>query len=239
MAVLREWQNALRASARAEKISDLSRFFKTGKGGYGEGDRFIGLTVPDNRAVSGFFAGAPLPAVEKMLMSPFHEFRMSALLVLVDKYRKARRDPVARAEIVGFYLAHTAGVNNWDLVDLSCPKILGIQQFDHPETDLLTPLSDSGNLWEKRMAIVSTWYLIRQGEYGPTLRFAEKFLSHPHDLIHKATGWMLREVGKFDMPVLRGFLDRFAPVMPRTALRYALEKMPAAARAEYLRRPQD
>lgn len=230
---LEEWRASLDSLASEQKASHLMRFFKTGKGQYGEGDIFLGLTVPQNRAVSKKFADAPLADVREMLMSPYHEYRLSALLVLVEQYRRARTAE-RRKEIVDFYLTHAQRANNWDLVDLSCEYILGKWLLDHPDRPMLMRLAESDCLWEQRIAIVTTLELVRNGRYDDALFLAEFFITHPHDLIHKATGWVLREVGKRDIGVLRSFLDRHAAAMPRTALRYSIEKMEPDERRHYM-----
>ncbi len=237
--MVEKWKTSLVEQADENAARTLSRFFKTGPGEYGEGDRFLGLTVPKVRAVSKTFTDASMSDVGSMLSSRWHECRLSGFLVLVEKFRKARRHPEERRRIVEFYLAHADAANNWDLVDLSAPKILGEWLVDNPDWDLLDRLSQSGSLWRQRIAIVSTWTIIRSGRYEETLRLAESFLDHSHDLIHKATGWMLREVGKRDLDVLIGFLDRHAQEMPRTALRYAIEKLSPDRRRHYLALPSN
>lgn len=226
------WKKELQALANPEKAKILSGFFKTGKGEYGEGDIFIGITVPQNREVAKKYFDTPLEDIAELLHSPIHEFRISALFALVLKFKKHKEAEV-RKEIVDFYLANTAYINNWDLVDLSCIYILGEYLLERPH-DILFALSESANMWEQRISIVTTLAFIRKGKFDTTLALAEKFLSHPHDLMHKATGWMLREVGKKDLDTLRSFLDTHAPRMPRTALRYAIEKMNPTERTRYL-----
>ena len=228
---LLSWQQRLKASARPEKIAILSSFFKCGKGEYGEGDLFLGINVPDNRAISAKYYALPLDQIAEMLHSPYHEFRLAALLALVRRYERCRDD---RQAIVDFYLQNTAYINNWDLVDLSCPKIIGDYVLREQCPELLERLSQSTSMWEKRIAIVSSLTLIRAGLFEPTITIAESLLNHPHDLIHKATGWMLREIGKKNIDVLRSFLDKFTPQMPRTALRYAIEKMDSVERTHYM-----
>lgn len=227
----------------ADKAKVLARFFQTGPGQYGEGDRFIGVTVPKVREVAREFSSATFEDIHRLLQSEIHEARLCALLILVEQYRRARRDAARRAEIVRFYLDHATQANNWDLVDLSCPKILG-QWLAQPDTnpgadpEILFTLARSGNLWLERIAIVSTMPLIAAGRFDITLTLAEQYLTHPHPLIHKATGWMLREIGKRHLPTLLTFLDAHASAMPRTALRYALEKLSADLRSHYLTLPR-
>ncbi|MGN0228293.1 MAG: DNA alkylation repair protein [Muribaculaceae bacterium] len=228
---LLSWQQRLKAAARPEKIAILSSFFKCGKGEYGEGDLFLGINVPDNRAISAKYYALPLEHIAEMLHSPYHEFRLAALLALVRRYERLKAE---RAEIVDFYLQNTAHINNWDLVDLSCPKIIGDYVLREQCPELLERLSRSDEMWEQRIAIVSTLTLIRAGLFEPTITIAESLLNHPHDLIHKATGWMLREVGKRSEQHLIAFLQCHAANMPRTALRYAIERLDPDQRAHWL-----
>ena len=229
------WKEALYTEAIPGKKEVLQRFFKTGPGEYGDGDIFIGVTVPQVRKISKLMSDAPFHAIETMLDSPVHEHRLSALLVLVESFRKERKNPEARKKIVEFYLSHTSGINNWDLVDLSAPKITGEYVSMTGKTDILHRLSLSTELWKQRIAIVSTWTLLKNGVYEPTVEIALRYLSHKHHLIHKATGWMLREMGKrIGEPQLCEFLDLHAKDMPRTMLRYAIEKLPATQRKHYL-----
>ena len=228
----------------------LARFFKTGKGEYGEGDRFLGIRVPQVRAVVREARdGVELCEIEKLLRSEWHEVRLCAFLLLVAEMRRAlpsRRnrtgDASRRVEIVRFYIAHAYRANNWDLVDLSCVHILGAwllcpqEDGTMPPRTILGNLAASGSLWEQRIAIVSTLALIRERQYADTLRIATSLSGHPHDLIRKAVGWMLREVGKRDIDVLRGYLEAHSHEMSRTSLRYAIERMDAAERREWLER---
>ena len=229
-----KWQSELRQYASEEKAKILSRFFKTGKGEYGEGDLFLGITVPVIRSVSRNHIGESLDTIAGMLRSPWHEDRMSALLALAEKYR---REKGARKEITEFYIANLHRANNWDLIDLSAPKILGEYINANGDTSLLYNLADHSDLWHQRASIVATLTLIKKDNFRPTLALAEKFLIHPHQLMHKATGWMLREVGKRDEDTLTAFLDRFTPQMPRTALRYAIERLSPEQRAHYMHLP--
>lgn len=228
---------------------NLMRFFKTGKGQYGEGDRFIGIKVPDTRmVVKEARLRVPLDEIAVLLDSEWHEARLCGFLLLVEEMKaalpKARQPLTANAgrrdEIARFYLRHARSANNWDLVDMSCPKILGkwllYPQADGtmPDRQVLYRLAASSNLWEQRIAIVTCWMLIRSDDYDDTLRLATQLLPHPHDLIHKAVGWMLREVGKRDMATLEDYLDSHAHEMHRTTLRYAIEKMSEEKRRYYL-----
>ncbi len=231
--MINKWQEELDTVSRPEKVKILSSFFKCGKGEYGEGDCFVGITVPDNRRISERYYMLPFDSLSLMLNSDVHEYRLAALLALVKRYAKTKT-PDERDTIVDFYLANTSHINNWDLVDLSAPKILGRHLLTLPSPTLLDRLAESDSLWEQRIAVVSTYTLIKGGRYDDTLRIAKRFLSHRHDLIHKAVGWMLREVGKMDIDILAGFLDKHATEMPRTMLRYAIEKMPQERRRHYM-----
>ena len=212
-----------------EKARVLQGFFKTGVGEYGEGDIFLGITVPQSRKIAKQFAHIELKDVKKHLQSKMHEERLVALLILVEKYKKSDD----KKEIVDFYLSNTKHVNNWDLVDLTADKILGDYLFDKNK-NIIYELSKSNNLWERRIAIVSTFNFIKQRKFDETLRLAEMLLHDKHDLIHKACGWMLREVGKKDEKVLRDFLNKNYKHMPRTMLRYAIERFPENERKKYL-----
>lgn len=228
------WQEELRQAANPGKIGILSSFFKTGKGEYGEGDLFIGLTVPLNRSISRKYHNEPHEALSAMLTSPIHEFRLAALLALVERARKAKTDVVRHKAIADFYLAHTDHINNWDLVDLSAPQIIGEYMVAAGSCEIAYRLARSSRMWEQRIGIVSTFTLIKHGHFDATLRIAEQLLTHRHDLIHKATGWMLREVGKRDEATLAAFLDAHCTSMPRTALRYAVERLDPTTRKHYM-----
>ena len=220
----------LRACEDDEKKIVLPRFFKTGKGEYGEGDRFIGVIVPNVRKVAKAYKDCPLDVVEMLLESEWHECRLCALLILREKYKV---DPEG---IVDFYLKHTRGINNWDLVDLSAPYILGTYLVDKADRQIIYDLAASPQMWERRIAVVSTLMLIRNNQFEDTVRLAEILLFSDHDLMQKAVGWMLREVGKRDETLLRKFLDIHCQEMPRTMLRYAIEKFPPEVRQEYMSR---
>lgn len=213
------------------RASHSLRFFKTGKGEYGEGDRFLGITVPVLRKTALRYRTLDLDDIGRLLASPLHEYRLAALEILVWQYEKAGEE--CRERIVEFYLAHTAGVNNWDLVDASAPYIVGGHVKTHPR-EVLYRLAESPMLWERRMAMVSTWALIRAGETEDALRIAEMLIADGHDLIQKAVGWMLREVGRVSRPALLRFLERHYKGMPRTALRYAIEHLPPERRKRIL-----
>ncbi|MDR2173351.1 MAG: DNA alkylation repair protein [Burkholderiales bacterium] len=230
LAILQE----LKALADPDQARILQRFFKTGKGEYGEGDVFLGIRMPALRALSKKYEIPPLIELRTLLDSRYHEARMLALLFLMRSYR-ASHDDTTRKEVVDFYLANTARINNWDLVDISCRDIVGVHLLDKSRK-LLYRLAKSKNLWEQRIAIISTWTFIKHHEFDDTLALSEKLLTHPHDLMHKAVGWMLREVGKKNPAVLRAFLDQHRLQMPRTMLRYAIEHFPEKTRKIYLAR---
>jgi 3-methyladenine DNA glycosylase AlkD len=210
----------------------LRRFFKTGPGDYGEGDRFRGLRVPVLRKVAGKYRHLPLAAAESLLQSAFHEDRLLALLILIQRYYPG--DAALQGEIHRLYLENSDYVNNWDLVDASAPHLVGHYLRDRPK-DPLTRLAASQVLWERRMAIIATFDFIRQGDFDETLRVACLLLGDPEDLIHKAVGWMLREVGKREAAVAEVFLQAHYCQMPRTMLRYAIERFPEARRQAYLK----
>ncbi|WP_280216054.1 DNA alkylation repair protein [Nocardia cyriacigeorgica] len=217
----------------------LQRFFKTGPGQYGEGDVFIGVRVPATRAVAKRFAALPLTEIGTLLDSPVHEERLAALIILNNRFAKASKprtfDEAARAEMVRFYLdaVRRGRVNNWDLVDVSAERIVGPWLLDKPR-DLLFELAGSDSLWERRVALLSTFAFIKAGDASTTFAVAERLLGDRHDLIQKALGWMLREVGKrVDRQLLTDFLDRHAARMGRTALSYATEHLEPESRARY------
>lgn len=231
---LSKLRNELRAAADPEKAAFFPRFFKAGPGGYAEGDKFLGVTVPNQRTIAKKYKDLPLKDIEKLVMSQWHEERLTGLLILVAAYK--RGDQTTKQEIYDFYLAHTANVNNWDLVDSSAEHIVGPYLDKRPEKmKTLMSLAKSDLLWERRIAMLSTFHYIKQGRPDEALRIAELLLNDKHDLIHKAVGWMLREVGqKCGEDILKGFLAEHYKVMPRTSLRYAIEKFPSDARAKYL-----
>lgn len=229
---------------------NLMRFFKTGKGEYGEGDRFLGLKVPQTRAiVKEARLLIPLKEISQLLHSGWHEVRLSGFLLLVEEMKanlpKKKDTPVTlkakaekRKEIAEFYLLHARQANNWDLVDLSCEYILGpyLRLSGENDYSILYRLAQSDNLWEQRISIVSTFDFIRNGIFSPTLKIADMLLTHPHDLIHKAIGWMLREIGKRDQDILLSYLEKNYSRMPRTSLRYAIERLPSLQRLFWLQR---
>lgn len=220
----------IKSKSNPEKAKLLAGYFKTGKGEYGEGDIFLGITVPESRKIAIQFKDLPLNEVESMLKSKFHEERLIALLLLVHNYEK---HPERRQEIYNFYLKNTKGINNWDLVDLSCHHIVG-DFLLNKDKSALYELAKSPNIWEKRIAIISTFNFIREKKFDDSLKLAELLLTDKHDLIHKAVGWMLREIGKKDINILEDFLSKYYKQMPRTMLRYAIERLPENKRKDYL-----
>lgn len=209
----------------------LQRFFKTAPGEYGEGDRFLGLTVPAVRDVAARHRTLPLGALQALLQSPWHEERLLAIVILIYQYEHGTRQ--AREAIYRLYRANTHRINNWDLVDCSAARIVGAHLAGGNRA-VLRRLARSRSLWERRIAIMATGCYIRRGEFGDTLQIAELLLDDDHDLIHKAVGWMLREVGKRDRAVEEKFLRRYSHRMPRTMLRYAIERFPERLRRRYL-----
>ena len=226
---------ALRAAGEPDRAAVLQGFFKTGPGEYGEGDRFIGVRLPALRALIRQFQDAPLGEIEKLLASPIHEARLLAVLLLVRRFQRSK-DDAARRAIYEFYLSHASRINNWDLVDVSAPGVVGRWLADRSHAPL-GKLARSPLLWERRIAIVSTLHFMRQGHVETTYRLADILLTDSHDLIHKAVGWMLRVAGDVDPASLRAFLRTRHTRMPRTMLRYAIEKFPERERLSYLRAP--
>ena len=223
------------AKADPSQVEGLSRFFKTGPGQYGEGDRFLGIKVPVTRGVvKECWKQTGFDELEECLASEYHEIRLAGLLALVEIYSHASKDMSLRSRCIDFYLSHTDRINNWDLVDLSCYNLLGDWLLDKDRSLLYRLASDGKNIWEQRIGMVSTMAFIRQGQLDDTFAIADILLDHPHDLIHKAVGWLLREAGKRDMDALRVFLDHRAASMPRTMLRYAIEKFPERERLAIL-----
>lgn len=212
----------LRSLSTEEKRRVLPQFFKTGPGEYGEGDKFLGVTVPLTRSVARAHRQADSAVLDRLLGSPWHEARLCALLIMVAQAAKA--DELRRKELYDFYLAHTGSINNWDLVDLSAPAIVGGHLADKPR-DALYSLAESTCLWENRIAVVSTIAFIRNGELDDTYRLASALMGHKHDLMHKACGWMLREAGKRDPARLVAYVEKNSAAMPRTMLRYAIERL--------------
>lgn len=219
--------------SRADKKKFLPKFFKTGKGEYGEGDIFLGVMTPDMRIVTKKYRDIPLGIVKELIHHKIHEMRSLALGILVYRFEKGNEQ--LKTEIYEFYMDNLEGVNNWDLVDISCPKIVGAYLLSHPEEkDILYSFAKDSDIWKRRISVISTFVFIRNGELDDTLKISKILLSSKEDLIHKAVGWMLREVGKKDIDVLRKFLNENIHNMPRTTLRYAIEKMEEKERKKYL-----
>ena len=226
-----ELKIALRAAARPGDAEFLQRFFKTGPGEYGEGDVFIGVRVPAIRKLAAQGGALELAQVLPLLQSQYHEERLLALVMLVRRFERGAAEE--RQQLFHLYLREVRWINNWDLVDVSAPNIVGAWLLDKPRDPLRT-LARSPGLWERRIAVVATFAFIRKRQYEDTLQLSEHLLGDRHDLIHKACGWMLREVGKRDLSALTNFLDRHAARMPRTMLRYAIERLPPAQKQAYL-----
>ncbi|MDG1275743.1 MAG: DNA alkylation repair protein [Algoriphagus sp.] len=209
-------------------------FFKTMPGEYGEGDKFLGVVVPEQRKIAkSCYTEITLGEITELLRDPYHEVRLTALLMLVYRYQKAKSEE-SQQEFVDFYLNHMEFINNWDLVDTTCHPILGRFYFRRDKM-LFYDLAKSGNLWKQRIAMISSLYWIKRGEFGDALNLAEILINHPHDLIHKAVGWMLREIGKMNQEVELEFLRKYSKIMPRTALRYSIEKFDQTLRLQILK----
>jgi 3-methyladenine DNA glycosylase AlkD len=230
-AMLRDLEGELAAAADPERAKSSAWFFKTGKGQYGEGDRFIGISVPAQRRIALRYRELPFTGIARLLASPIHEHRFVALEILVARYEAGAT--ADREEVFQFYLSQTARINNWDLVDTSAPYIVG-EHLRGSSKKLLTELARSSSIWERRIAIVSTLSLIKSGDLKTTFSISEMLLGDKHDLIHKAVGWALREAGKVDPETLTGFLQRHYNALPRTTLRYAIEKFPLEERKRLL-----
>lgn len=230
---LEHLKNDLQALGSPQKAAFLSRYFKTENGQYGAGDQFLGITMPEIRATATKYSTLSINEWEELLHSPFHEFRMAALIGLVKRFQKSQKDTETQQTIFELYLNNLEYINNWDLVDVSCRDIVGAYLF-YKDRSILYELAHRNHLWAQRVAIISTSYFIARNQFSDTLQLSELLLSHKHDLIHKAVGWMLREIGKRDELVLEEFLDTHVKQMPRTALRYAIERFPESKRKYYL-----
>lgn len=233
--MLNQLLDELKNNSNSERAKNLRWFFKTGKGQYGEGDIFLGITVPMLRSISKKYQDLELNDLQKLLESNIHEHRLSALMILRFKYEKALRlSSFAQCKlIVRFYLNNTKKINNWDLVDLSCHYILGNWLLDK-DRKILYELAKSKNLWEKRISIISTFAFIRENQFDDAIKIAKILMNDKHDLIHKAVGWVLREIGKKDKKIEIEFLNKYYKAMPRTMLRYAIEKFDDKERKHYL-----
>jgi len=245
--MLNKLKKDLQKLADPEKAKILQGFFKTGKGQYGEGDVFLGITVPEQRKVAKKYLGISLSELEKLIHSKIHEYRLTGFMLLVYKYQrqaKAEKNLSGEAEeaktedkkkLFNFYLKNRKHANNWDIVDVTAPKVVGVYLLNNPDKrKILYKYAKSKDLWEKRIAIVSTMTFIRAGQFDDTLKISEILLNDKHDLIHKAVGWMLREVGKKDQMIEEKFLKKYYKQMPRTMLRYAIERLEETKRKDYL-----
>lgn len=222
----------IKSTSNPEKAKFLQRFFKTGKGEYAEGDIFLGIVVPVQRQIAKKYTELSFDDLEKLITSKYHEERLIALLIVVERFKKASEDE--KEKIIKFYLNNRKGINNWDLVDLSAPKILGEYLFDR-DKKILFKFAKSNDLWEKRIAVLSTYTFIKSNDFEDALKIYEILVYDKHDLIHKAVGWMLRELGKIDLKTEEKFLKKYYKTMPRTLLRYAIEKFPEKKRKAYLK----
>jgi 3-methyladenine DNA glycosylase AlkD len=231
MSQLAQLQQELEQLADPKQQAILQRFFKTGKGEYGEGDIFLGIKVPVQRQLAKKYHDLPLIEIPKLLHSPIHEHRLTALLLLINLYIKATAK--TKNSIFEFYLNNVNHINNWDLVDLSAPPIVGDYLLDKSRA-ILYQLAHSDHLWQKRIAILATFTFIKHHQFDDTLKLATILLHDQHDLIHKAVGWMLREVGKRNQAIEEAFLNQHFQEMPRTMLRYAIEKFAEEKRKSYL-----
>lgn len=233
--MVKEIEEALAVLSVPEKAEFFPKFFKTGKGEYGEGDLFLGVKVPDQRSVAKeYYAKISLQDLSILLSSKYHEHRLTALFMLISKFEKTK-DKAEKDEIIEFYLNHLQHVNNWDLVDSSCYKILGRHAFENQQEELLRKLAASEEMWHKRIAVVGTMHYVKKGFYELTKEFVTQNLKHPHDLMHKANGWLLREMGNKNEQELLGYLNQYYKEMPRTCLRYAIEKLDEDLRQDYLK----
>ncbi|MBI2499088.1 DNA alkylation repair protein [Candidatus Woesearchaeota archaeon] len=229
--MLGQLKRDLEKLSNKEKANILRRFFKTGKGEYGEGDIFLGINVPVQRKVAKQYSDLSLAELQSLLDSKIHDHRMVALFILIDKLKKANEKEIK--EIFDFYLKNTRNINNWDLVDLSARDIIG-ELLQDKDRRIIYELAKSNNLWEKRISIISTYAFIRKNDFKDTLKVSEILLKDKHDLIHKAVGWMLREVGKRNQDIEEEFLNKYHKEMPRTMLRYAIERFPDEKKRVYM-----
>ena len=233
-AIVSQIEKHLQSLSDPDRREIQQRFFKTGKGEYAEGDQFIGVTVPNLRLVAKEFRDKiSLAELQKVIDSPIHEYRHCALLILVSKFEQAK-DFHQKKHFVDFYLANKHQVNNWDLVDASCYKILGRYCFEIQDDSILLNLAEEENLWSKRIAVVSTMFYVKKGSFDLLKKLVIKNLNHEHDLMHKANGWLLREMGKKEEQELLDFLNAHYLKMPRTTLRYAIERLDENLRQDYL-----
>lgn len=232
--LIEEIINEIKSHSNYNLAQHHAGFFRTAVGQYGEGDLFYGLKVPDIRSIAKkYFKNTNLTEINELIKNPFHEVRLAAMIILIFKFNNSSAEE--KEQIFNLYLNSVDYINNWDLVDISAPHIVGAFLFDK-NTDKLWTLAKSNHLWSQRISVIATFYFIKQGEFTATLELSEYFLTHKHDLMHKAAGWMLREVGKRDIKVLYEFLDKFHKIMPRTMLRYSIEKFSKQERIKYMAR---
>ena len=232
--MINQLKKELKEKSNSKQAKILQRFFKTGKGEYGEGDIFLGIKVPIQRSIAKKYTNLPLNQLQNLLNSKVHEYRLIALVILMDKYKKENKE-----KIYNFYIKNLKNINNWDLVDISCPNIIGAYLYTQPgkvTKKTLQKLAISDNLWERRVAIVSTFYFIRQNRFGESIGIAQMLKNDKHDLIHKAIGWMLREIGKRNQEVEERFLRKYYKTMPRTMLRSAIEKFSKERKEFYMKK---
>lgn len=234
-ALIKDFKAALEVLALPEKAAFYPKFFKAGKGEYAEGDLFLGVTVPEQRKVAKHFGKLfSLNEISELIKSPYHEHRLCSLLMLVEKFEKAKTRDI-REEVVASYLHHIEWINNWDLVDTSCYKILGAYCYDTGNDKILLDLAKKDHLWSKRIAVVSTMFYVKKGDFRLLKEIVLLNLEHTHDLMHKANGWLLREMGNKSETELLNFLNQHYQQMPRTTLRYAIEKLEEETRQDYLK----
>ncbi|GKT27058.1 DNA alkylation repair enzyme like protein [Aduncisulcus paluster] len=232
--MIKEILDNIKSLADPERALHSQKYFKTGKGEYGAGDKFLGLKMPQIRKIASKYKHIDLTDLESLLHNPIHEVRHCSLIILVEQYKKAAIKE-ERKRIYNLYLENTSYINNWDLVDTSAPHIVGKHLFDQVDKSKLFSLAQSKDLWERRISVLSTLFFIRKNHFDETIELCELLLEDPEDLIHKATGWMLREVGKRNEDILHVFLRKHCRVMPRTMLRYAIEKLENDIRKQYLK----
>lgn len=232
--MLKQLRQDLQSLANPKKAAFFPKFFKAGPGEYAEGDQFLGVIVPDQRKVAKKYKNLPLDQIKELLYSPIHEHRLTALFILVAQYQKAKTDEEKKI-FYDFYLKHRAQVNNWDLVDSSAHKIVGDYLLTR-DRSILYELAKSKSLWDRRIAMIAMWTFIREGELEEVLKVAELLVNDSHDLIHKAVGWMLRELGKKDQVIEEKFLKKHHKTMPPTMLRYAIEKFDQQKKDFYMGR---
>jgi 3-methyladenine DNA glycosylase AlkD len=234
MDFLKDLKDSMQNLANQKKAESMHRYFKTGNGEYGEGDQFLGISVPIQRSIAKrFYKDLDFDQIQELLDSAIHEHRLTAVFILVLQYEKSKED-CFRDNLVAFYLRNTQKMNNWDLVDSGCYKIIGHYAYHQNKEKIIFNLANSDSLWEKRIAVVSTLYFIKKKLLDLPLEIILENLFHSHDLMHKANGWMLREIGEKDEAKLKDFLDDYAPKLPRTTLRYAIEKFDPILRKYYL-----